>query len=203
VALQKLLEAVEAFDGSVHRRGNTQDRAHAPAFWGDTAGEWGFSIQFEALSLQHLDPVPLLVEALCEYLPATGPLHLETHHVLGLVLRELYNNALDHGIMGLDSKLKRGKGGLERYYLARQAKIGALCAGSVHFDFQYDAGQGRLTIDVADSGPGFDVEALLLRWQWPQGVSGRGLILVKSLSEVVTFSDQGSHIHVELGGFKS
>ena len=52
------------------------------------------------------------------------------------VLAELFNNALDHGILELDSGLKRDVEGFSEYYKQRIERLEKLENGQVAFHFQ-------------------------------------------------------------------
>jgi hypothetical protein len=49
------------------------------------------------------------------------------------VLAELYSNALEHGLMGLDSRLKCDAEGFARYYAERRERLQNLSHGFVRF----------------------------------------------------------------------
>ncbi|MFD1691395.1 hypothetical protein ACFSHR_07155 [Azotobacter chroococcum] len=53
--------------------------------------------------------------------------------VLYTVLAELYSNALEHGVMGLDSSLKRDAQGFAEYYRERRTRLANLYEGYVRF----------------------------------------------------------------------
>ena len=50
---------------------------------------------------------------------------------LFLVLAELVSNAIDHGVLGLDSSIKREPDGFQRYLQQRQERLVALTEASV------------------------------------------------------------------------
>jgi anti-sigma regulatory factor (Ser/Thr protein kinase) len=79
-----------------------------------------------------------------------------------LVMSELLNNALDHGVLGIDSTLKTSTGGFEHYMIERQRKLDALEAGFVEVSMRHEAGvePATLKISMRDSGRGFDHGAL-------------------------------------------
>ena len=117
---------------------------------------------------------------------------------LALVLSEAITNALDHGVLGLNSSLKAE--GFEAYEAARQARFERLESGEVGIQVQLN-GQGPLMdlqvssadIRVWDSGPGFDWEAVA--GPSPEGVpSGRGLAIIRAVSSRVEFIPPGNQI---------
>jgi hypothetical protein len=72
---------------------------------GGADGEWSVCAHFTAAELKYLDLVPTL-------LGLVQKLHGAQAHSaqLFVVLSELFNNALDHGLLELDSSIKRGPG---------------------------------------------------------------------------------------------
>ena len=118
---------------------------------------------------------------------------------LHAVLSELYSNALEHGVLGLDSRLKRDGQGFADYYQERARRLGALTDGFVRIDFTVEphADGGRLIVEVLDSGAGFDVQRVLSRPSLAHGLSGRGLNLVQRLASNARWSEDGRRAHVE------
>jgi len=118
------------------------------------------------------------------------------------VLSELYSNALEHGVLGLDSALKRDAAGFARYYQERGERLSHLESGFIRVHLQVvsadQGGQsGRLTIRVEDSGDGFDVQRVLALPPVVNELSGRGLRLVRELSEQSRWSEDGRTACVE------
>jgi two-component system, HptB-dependent secretion and biofilm response regulator len=158
----------------------------AAASESDTSGRWRMSIDLEADALKVSDPVPMLLSQLQE-IPG-----LEEHRAaLYTVLSELYANALDHGVLQLDSKLKDLPEGFERYVAERERQLAALARGAIHLSavcMQWRGG-GELTIRVQDSGSGFDWRGLATG---PRvGLHGRGLTLVRGLCRSLRFENEG------------
>ncbi|MEE8398905.1 MAG: SpoIIE family protein phosphatase [Desulfobacterales bacterium] len=111
-----------------------------------------------------------------------------------LILAELVTNALDYGVMELDSKLKRGAEGFEKYFAIREKALSELNDGWVKLDFALFAQDkgGKLVMRVEDSGPGFDYAAELPEAFDDASFSGRGILLVKSLCLDFSFQGNGS-----------
>ncbi|HYQ54800.1 MAG TPA: fused response regulator/phosphatase, partial [Pseudomonas sp.] len=106
---------------------------------------------------------------------------------------ELYSTALEHGVLGLDSRLKRDAHGFADYYQERARRLDALVDGFVRIDLKVEplASGGRLIIEVRDSGAGFDVQQVLSRPAREQGLSGRGLKLVGQLGSSAGWREGG------------
>lgn len=152
------------------------------------------SFEFRAETLKRFNPLPYLLQLLLEVqeLRSQGGM-------LYTVLAELYSNALEHGVMGLDSSLKRDALGFAEYYRERRARLAALREGYVrfHLDLHPEAQGGRLRIRVEDSGPGFDVQRMLDMQGSLDRFSGRGLKLVRQLADSCTWAEDGRSVCVE------
>ncbi|HED18502.1 MAG TPA: hypothetical protein ENI74_03255 [Gammaproteobacteria bacterium] len=112
------------------------------------------------------------------------------------VLTELFNNALDHGVLGLDSSLKQDGEGFERYYNERQRRLAALDSGYVHLSVRLvDMNKGgHILIQMEDSGAGFDWRAELFRSADEGTYSRRGIGLVRQLCESITYREPGNRV---------
>ncbi len=156
--------------------------------------DWSASFEFRASTLQQFNPLPYLLHVLMEVhgLRAQGA-------VIHSVLSELYSNALEHGVLGLDSRLKRDAEGFTRYYRLRNQRLAELQRGFVRVSMQVMPCPqgGRLTLDVEDSGQGFDVAKMLARPLELDRFSGRGLNLVRQLCPAARWSEGGRKSTVE------
>ena len=156
--------------------------------------DWSVSFEFRGATLKRFNPLPYLLQLL-----------LEVHGLraqsgaLYSVLAELYSNALEHGVLGLDSSLKRDAAGFARYYQQRNDRLEALQDGfvRVHLQVQPQGDGGRLVIRVDDSGKGFDVARVMDRPLDGVRLSGRGVNLVRQLGHNASWSDEGRSAHVE------
>ena len=156
--------------------------------------DWSARFEFRASTLQRFNPLPYLLHMLMEVhgLRAQGA---QIHAVLS----ELYSNALEHGVLGLDSRLKRDAKGFARYYELRNQRLIALKSGFVRVAMCVvpERQGGRLTLHVEDSGPGFDVASMQARPLDLDRLSGRGLNLVRQLCPSARWSDEGRTATVE------
>ncbi|MBA1200847.1 fused response regulator/phosphatase [Pseudomonas capeferrum] len=156
--------------------------------------EWSLRFELRDQSLKSLNPVPYLLQLLQEIhglRAVTGALHS--------VLSELYSNALEHGVLGLDSRLKCDAQGFAQYYHERNRRLSGKVEGCVSIALRVEphAAGGRLMIEVRDSGAGFDVERVLSSPVKEQAFSGRGLNLVRRLSRDARWLDGGRRACVE------
>jgi hypothetical protein len=156
--------------------------------------DWSASFEFRGATLKRFNPLPYLLQLLLE-------VHgLRTQSgALYSVLAELYSNALEHGVLGLDSSLKRDASGFARYYEQRCTRLDALQDGyvRVHLDIKPQGEGGCLAIRVEDSGEGFDVSRVMERPADNVRLSGRGVSLIRQLARNVSWSDDGRSARVE------
>jgi hypothetical protein len=164
-------------------------------------GNWSFSLRLDAHELGHLDVVPLLLGVTAQF-----PLTEGRSGDLFVILSELYNNALDHGILGLDSKLKALPDGMEIWLQQREERLAALEEGLIEIHVAQELADGAtwLRIQCRDSGPGFDLGEMLARGRermsdLSPGLMpfGRGLAMVERISQGIELSCAGSEILVK------
>jgi CheY-like chemotaxis protein len=156
--------------------------------------DWSVSFEFRAATLKRFNPLPYLLQLL-----------LEVHGLraqsgaLYSVLAELYSNALEHGVLGLDSALKRDASGFARYYQQRNTRLDELQDGfvRVHLQVTPKGEGGCLIVRVEDSGKGFDVARVMERPVDGVRLSGRGVSLIRQLGRNASWSDDGRSARVE------
>lgn len=107
------------------------------------------------------------------------------------VMSELFANAVEHGLLGLDSSIKATPEGFLRYLELRSERLASLGQGTVRIWLERDRVADVLEIGVAHDGAGFDPEAVQSRLAGNAVAFGRGLAIVRSLCEGLEFSDQG------------
>lgn len=151
--------------------------------------EIALTLQGERLSW--VDPIPILMKQLKE----TVAIPIKTTSIF-VILTELYVNALDHGVLGLDSKAKQGEGGFETYLAERKKRLENIRNGSISIalTLKFVANKVRIIVRVTDSGPGFDVS--LLDRNLPERASfhGRGIALVNRLCESLKYYPPGNTV---------
>lgn len=156
--------------------------------------DWSASFEFRAATLKRFNPLPYLLQLLLE----VHGLRAQSGALYG-VLAELYSNALEHGVLGLESSLKRDASGFARYYQQRNERLQALEDGYVRVQLRVtrQGAGGRLEIQVEDSGAGFDVQRVMARPVDGDRLSGRGVSLIRQLSRRANWSDDGRSACVE------
>ena len=93
--------------------------------------DWSVSFEFRGATLKRFNPLPYLLQLLLEVHGLR-----EQSGALYSVLAELYSNALEHGVLGLDSSLKRDAAGFARYYRQRNERLAQLQDGYVRVHVQ-------------------------------------------------------------------
>ena len=152
-----------------------------------------FSIRLAGARLRKTDPIPLIINHIQEIVDLENQ-----RRFLFTILTELYVNALDHGVLGLESNLKQSPEGFTQYFTERETRLGALKDGYIKIliNCQPSINGGRVVIQVEDSGPGFDYNSYLS--QQPASdtqLSGRGLALVSELCESLEYDASGTRVN--------
>jgi len=157
--------------------------------------EWSLCLGYSAQELRYLDVVPAVLGL------ATQVQALKEHQgALFLILSELFNNSLDHGLLGLDSVTKSWIGGFEIYMQQRADRLAALKQGRIDLSFLLHQDEARAVLDITvqDSGPGFDYSRRLqdrnALTESNEQAYGRGIALVSSLCEQIVYSGTGNKV---------
>jgi len=153
------------------------------------SSEWDFSMGLSADLLGCFDPLPLLIQSVCDMQGFRGQ-----RQQLYTVFSELFTNALDHGILNLDSTLKGTADGFAKYYMEREARLLNLADGSIKIYVAHrpNAEGGLLTIRVEDTGSGFDYQENQISLESNVGHSGRGIQLLNTICEKIEYMGNGN-----------
>lgn len=157
---------------------------------------WTTTVQFDPKAMRELeDPVGEVLRLLPESLAFSV-----YYERIATVVTELYSNALEHGVLRLDSKLKRGAEGFATYYTMREDGLAKLLNARVELRLFFDPIQRPdvLGLTVIDSGKGFKRDA-----SEPSKLAnedersyGRGIALIESLCSSVTYNQVGNEVTV-------
>jgi len=159
----------------------------------EVSDDWKIAVSLGANELKYLDVVPLLTQIISK-------IHVtrEHHSALFLILSELFNNAFDHGVLKLDSSVKRGVDGFDKFLQLREARINALDSGRIEIEIERVLIEGRqaVKIHVADSGNGFDYQGIQTATANPakQAQYGRGIVLMKSMAYKLEYTGNGNEV---------
>lgn len=154
----------------------------------DAQQDWQLSYTFRAQAIRGQNPLPFILQKLL----SVAGLRARAG-ALFTVLSELYSNALEHGLLRLDSTWKQDSDGFALYYQERSARLQALEDGWICLTIDHRPnGQsgGELVLTCEDSGDGFSSVCSGADY------AGRGLALVAALADELAFSEQGSRVRV-------
>lgn len=147
-----------------------------------------FQTTLDAEDLQQIDVVTSVLGVLGR-LPA-----LHGHRTtIYLLLAEVFNNALEHGLLGLDSRMKNDPEGFAYYYQLRTERLQALQSGSISIEVHFDQRRNYLTITVSNTGISWQPEPLTRSTKSSQPY-GRGLDLLQQLADDLRWSDEGRKV---------
>lgn len=183
ICLVELVCDVDKIPWQIHPKVQTD---HQPE-----ALHWKSSMEFGMDALRLINPVPVMVNALMEI---QG---LQRHRqAIFLIVSELFANALDHGVLKLDSSVKSSPEGFMRFYQLKEDRLSNWGQGRIRlsFDHQPTMQGGRLTIKVLDSGEGFDWKMHHQMPECNEGYCGRGVKLVKTLCSSLSYQGKGNRV---------
>ena len=152
---------------------------------------WDFSLLLKAEQLKRLDVVPFLLGIVRQIEDG------QPDSKLFLVLSELFNNALDHGVLKLDSTLKNQPDGMELYFTRRAKRLAELEKGQIVMRLERLLGESHacLKISLSDSGDGFDFSTVLLcDLAANQQRHGRGIGLLLGICDSLQYLGNGSEV---------
>ncbi len=191
VEVQCVPEILPVWDMQVllHEKAEAKDK---PALdENEMADSLEFNLLVEGRFLRNADPVPLIINHLVDSTDCELP-----RQTLFVILSELFVNALDHGVLELDSALKHRDEGFEHYFKQRDQRLAALDSGQIRISVRlYEMREGgRIDIQVEDSGAGFDYLAWEAKVAEESVPSGRGIYLLHQLCESVTYYAPGNRV---------
>lgn len=148
---------------------------------------WQLNVELTTDDLRSVSPVPQIAKLLSN---AVG---LDVHQdFISTILSELYNNALEHGVLGLSSEMKQSEDGFLEYYMQRESRLAELNEGWVNIAISLD--QGKVVLSVHDSGPGFDYHSLTQASE--ENAFGRGMSIINSVCDSYHYSHGGAKVTV-------
>ncbi len=149
------------------------------------------NLLFNGYCLKNVDPVPLVINHINQLANTDVP-----HQDLFVILSELYTNALDHGVLKLDSSLKSSANGFEKYFSERKNRLNKLIEGHIRLTLQirlHDTG-GQFNIVFEDSGSGFNYRDFIGGKTYGSSFSGRGIYLVRQLCTSLIYFEPGNRV---------
>ncbi|MEW6982724.1 SpoIIE family protein phosphatase [Colwelliaceae bacterium 6471] len=154
---------------------------------------WKWNLNLTGKRLSSINPIPLAMNQINEIEGAGDHWqHLYT------ILTELFVNAIDHGVLNLDSGLKNSAEGFSQYYNEREKRLRALDTGYVDIYLEYYllARGGKMIIKVKDSGAGFNTFKVFKNISDSSNsgyaLSGRGVELINRLCDTIEYKENGT-----------
>ena len=107
----------------------------------------------------------------------------------------MYANALEHSVLELQSESKDDEEHFVNYYKKRDELLKDLQNAYINFEFSFNSfpGGATLHIQMTDNGRGFDKIRSVTS---DELLYGRGLEIIKSFCEKVSFSEDGKTLDV-------
>jgi len=156
---------------------------------------WHFAFEIRADMLRSVDSLSNL------YFRIKDDQRLSSHKEnIYLILSELFTNALDYGILQINSGLKKSIEGFETYFMERMKRLSCISSGWVKINIAYepdDTDSGVFVVRMEDSGPGFDYMKQLPKLEENPLFGGRGIPLLRSVCKHVRYCGKGNCVEVE------
>ncbi|MFT7560069.1 MAG: CheY-like chemotaxis protein/anti-sigma regulatory factor (Ser/Thr protein kinase) [Flavobacteriales bacterium] len=148
---------------------------------------WSLNVELRDDDLKNTD----VVNQVMSFVSSIKGIELHQDKIF-TIISELYSNALEHGVLGLESSLKASADGFEKYYGLRAERLASLKNQLIKIDFVYIQGDvNKLRLEITDSGEGFDVDAKKEQQATDELAHGRGINLLSSLCSSLEYANQG------------
>lgn len=177
---------------------NVPVKVEGPKLLGSSTYDSSWHAEFfvDHTSFSTVNPLPIVVNGLM------GVSNLRNHQSsLYAIISELYANALDHGILQLDSAMKRSGESFQEYYRLKEERLHNIKDGfiSIKMDVSIRGTLGELKFTLEDSGNGFDYENFLNGRESVSQVSineysGRGIMMVREICKSLEFLGKGNKV---------
>lgn len=158
------------------------------------AVQWQMSFIITPVEIKQSDPLAQVVGFL------NNSINISVHQdFISTILSELFNNALDHGLLKLDSSRKNTDEGFIDYYVDRRKRIAKMSEGKIDIEMRYqntEENLSTLNIIVSDTGNGFDHNSLVYDHGPSSRGYGHGLQLVNDLCASVEYLNGGRTVKV-------
>lgn len=154
--------------------------------------QWRIHLHLDAAAIKAYDPGPLLSQMMSD-LQGGHTFRGQIHTILS----ELYKNAIDYGLLKMDSSLRKQDDGILKYNQLKKDRLEALGEGSIHIEMGNQISSetsGKLFIVIEDSGEGFDYNKLQ---DDIFADKHRGLGLVNQVADKVQFEAPGNKVRIE------
>ncbi|SDG82835.1 Serine phosphatase RsbU, regulator of sigma subunit [Vibrio xiamenensis] len=116
-----------------------------------------------------------------------GDAHLD---LVCSLLSELFANAIDHGLLNLDSKIKENPDGFFQFYQMREEKLQQLDPHAwLRLDIDFLPQKHQIIFQLEHNGKGFDYHKVVSASE--SMTHGRGIVLATELCDKLQYSKQG------------
>lgn len=160
-------------------------------YWAESF-QWCFQSTLRNNEFRNLN----FVDQLMTFFGAIRGIELHREKIY-IIISELYNNALEHGVLELDSNLKSTADGFQQYYELREKKLNCLeeSTGEIVVGISFHQGDtNQIEFVVSDSGKGFDHEHVCASLDADRVSYGRGIALLKRICSSLQYSKGGSRV---------
>jgi len=151
--------------------------------------EISLDLKYSGERLRVAYPVPSIINFI-----KSSPGFEKHHQALFTIFTELFLNALDHGILKLDSSLKQTATGFSEYFSERNTRLSKLTDGYIHISIKsipkpYGA---DINIIIEDSGSGFNYKKFNSTRIKTSQLCGRGISLAQELCTSLCYKGSGN-----------
>lgn len=151
---------------------------------------WRLNLTLNSTDLKRTD----IVQQSVSFLSAIKGVELHQHKLF-VIMSELFNNALEHGVLRLESSIKDTADGFERYYQLREERLNSIVDQSIGIELEYIRGSpNRIRLVITDSGDGFDFQKKQNELEANENSHGRGLNLLSTLCAHLEYSNGGKTV---------
>ncbi len=151
---------------------------------------WVLSMKLQNQDLKHTG----LTNQIMDFVGSIKGIDIHQDKIYTIV-SELFSNALEHGILELESSLKESADGFESYYRLRAERLESIEDAYINVDLSYERGDvNKIHLVITNSGKGFDYDAFKKNMESNDGVHGRGIHLLNSLCASIEYSNGGKTV---------
>ncbi len=163
----------------------------------EDVGDFSWNVKISGKKIASCE-IPPLCNKFLQYLQISQHLC----QIVFLVVSEMISNAIDHGILKLESSLKEKADGFTYYFRERERRLEQLTNDDtieLRLVWEANGAQSKLHVSVQDSGAGYCYQER--NTQESDGLSGRGLQLIRNLAQQVEVVAPGNLIRAVIRPF--
>lgn len=151
--------------------------------------EISLDLKYSGERLRFVYPIPAIINFI-----KSSPGFENHHQALFTIFTEIFLNSLDHGILALDSNLKKTTEGFSKYFTQRDERLSQLVDGYIHIFIKCipEINGTKIHIVVEDSGNGFNYTDQRKQETNTNFHSGRGINLIRELCKSLNYKGNGN-----------